>query len=150
MSHRTRLAATDGPGLLARSAALAAAGCGLAHGVLLATAPAGWTAVVQAALTTACLPCALHLWWRPRAAAWAMHVAVALALAMLLAHPLVVTFGVPVHDHLAPRWPGTAMPLLAGLGLFLAAWRWWLGCDVAAQPSASSPIASPGRRVPQA
>ena len=148
MSHRTRLAATDGPGLLARSAALAAAGCGLAHGVLLTTAPAGWTAVAQAALTTACLPCALHLWWRPRAGAWAMHVA--LALAMLLAHPLVVAFGVPVHDHLAPRWAGTAMPLLAGLGLFLAAWRWWLGCNVAAQPSASSPIAGPGRRVPQA
>ena len=148
MSHRTRLAATDGPGLLARSAALAAAGCGLAHGVLLTTAPAGWTAVVQAALTTACLPCALHLWWRPRAGAWAMHVA--LALAMLLGHPLVVAFGVPLHDHPAPRWAGTAMPLLAGLGLFLAAWRWWLGCDVAAQPSGSSPIASPGRRVPQA
>ena len=103
---------------------------------------------MQAALTTACLPCALHLWSRPRAAAWALHVA--LALAMLLGHPLVVAFGVPVRDHPAPRWAGTAMPLLAGPGLFLAAWRWWLGCDVAAQPSGSSPIASPGRRVPQA
>jgi hypothetical protein len=148
MSHPTRLAATDGRGLLARSAALAAAGCGLAHGLLLAAAPAGWTAVGQAALTAACLPCALHLWWRPGAAAWAMHVA--LAVAMLLAHPLVQAFGAHVHGSAASAgWAGTAMPLLAGLGLFLAVWRWWLGCDVAGQTSAS-PTAGPGRRVPQA
>jgi hypothetical protein len=148
MSHPTRLAATDGPGLLARSAALAAAGCGLAHGVMVAAAPTGWTAVTQAALTAACLRCARHLWRRSRPTAWAMHVA--LALAMLLGHLLVLAFGADVHVHgPSAGWAGTAMPLLAGLGLLLAAWRWWLGCDVGLQTS-SSAITGPGRRVPQA
>jgi hypothetical protein len=147
MSHPTRLAATDGRGLLARSAALAAAGTGLAHGLLLVNTPAGWTATAQAALTAACLPCALHLWWRPRPAAWAVHGA--LALTMLLGHPLVLASGATVHHHGPDGWAGTAMPLLAGLGLLLAAWRWWLGCDVGLQTS-SSAIAGPGCRVPQA
>ena len=73
MSRPARPAATDGPGVLARAAALAAGGCALAHGFLLTSAPEGWTTVAQAGLAMACVACAVHLWRRPRPAAWTMH-----------------------------------------------------------------------------
>jgi hypothetical protein len=115
--------------------------------VLLAGGSAGWTAVAQVAMTLACLPCAVHLWRRPGPVAWAMHTA--LALAMLVAHPLAVVLGGHVHQHVAAaaEWAGTAVPLLGGLALFLAVYRWWLGYDVAAP--GSSGIGS-ARRVPHA
>src|SRR3954466_1462923 len=123
MKSRHRRAAA-GPCLLARTAAVVATGCAVLH--LVDGPPAAlWTAVALA-----CLPCAVHLWLRPRRVAWATHVALCLAMA---AHP-VIAAALPAAGHVhahgpAPRW--TAFPsLLAGLGLLLAAWRWWLGRDL--------------------
>ena len=144
MSRPARPAATEAPALLARSAAVAAAGCAAVHALLLGDAPAGWPAVALVAMTVFCLPCAVHLWRRPGAAAWGLHAA--LALAMLGAHPLAAAVGPHVHAP-AGSWAATAVPVLAGLALFLAVFRWWLGYDVAASvPSAPGS----GRRVPHA
>ncbi len=147
MSRPARPAATERSGLLARSAALAAAGCGLAHVLLLAGGAVGWTAAAHFAMTVACLPCAVHLWRRPGAGAWAAHAAVSVL--MLVAHPVATALGGHVH-HAGPEpaavaWAGTAVPVLAGAALLLGAFRFWLGYDVPAQAGAFS-----GRRVPQA
>src|SRR3954466_14370345 len=88
-----------GPCLLARTAAVVAPGCAVLH--VMDGAPAAlWTAVALA-----CLPCAGHLWLRPRRVAWATHVALCLAMA---AHP-VVAAALP-----APRPAPAARP--AGRG----------------------------------
>src|SRR3954467_5181 len=113
-----------GPGLLARTAAVVATGCAVLH--LLNAAPeVPWTA-----LAVACLPCAVHLWFRPGRMAWGMHIVLGLAMA---AHP-VVAAALPAagHGHAHGRAAaGTTAPsLLAGLGLFLAVWRWWLARDL--------------------
>jgi hypothetical protein len=112
--------------------------------LLLGDAPAGWPALALVAMTVACLPCAVHLWRRPAASAWALHAA--LALAMLVGHPIAAALGPHVHVP-TDTWAGTAVPVLAGLALFLAVFRWWLGYDVAASvPSGPGS----GRRVPHA
>src|SRR3954454_4333039 len=79
MKSRHRRTAA-GQCLLARTAAVVATGCAVLH--LVDGAPAAlWTAVALA-----CLPCAVHLWLRPRRVAWATHVALCLAMG---AHPVV-------------------------------------------------------------
>src|SRR4051794_12957026 len=123
MKSRHRRTAA-GPCLLVRTAAVVATGCAVLH--VMDGAPAAlWTAVALA-----CLPCAVHLWLRPRRVAWATHVALCLAMA---AHP-VVAAALPAAGHVHAHGPaagGAAFPsLLARLGLFLAAWRWWLGRDL--------------------
>src|SRR4051812_50214879 len=120
MKSRHRRTAA-GPCLLARTAAVVATGCAVLH--LVDGAPAAlWTAVALA-----CLPCAVHLWLRPRRVAWAMHVALCLAMA---AHP-VVTAALPAAGHVPAHGPaagGAAFPsLLARLGPFPAAWGRGLG-----------------------
>src|SRR3954465_10858076 len=76
-------------GALARGGAVVATGCAVLH--VVDGAPAAlWTAVALA-----CLPCAVHLWLRPRRAAWATHVALCLAMA---AHP-VVAAALPAAGH---------------------------------------------------
>jgi hypothetical protein len=114
-----------GPRLLARTAAAVATGCAVLHLVH------GATGVLRAAVALACLPCAVHLWLRPGRGAWGMHVALCLAMAL---HP-VLAAAIPAAGHLHAHGPATggtaAAALLAGLGLLLAAWRWWLGRDLA-------------------
>src|SRR3954454_5942159 len=140
MKSRHRRTAA-GQCLLARTAAVVATGCAVLH--LVDGAPAAlWTAVALA-----CLPCAVHLWLRPRRVPWATHVALCLVMA---AHP-VVAAALPAAGHVhahgpAPGW--TAFPsLLAGLGLFLAAWRWWLGRDLPLRrlPRRTACATGPGR-----
>jgi hypothetical protein len=106
------------PRFLARSAAGAAAGCAVVHGLALVAAPhpaAGGTA----ALAAACLLCAVHLWRRPGRAAWAAHVV--LTTAMLAAHaPMVAAH----HAATGPAvWGGPVAGLLAIVALLLAAVR---------------------------
>src|SRR3954467_13935508 len=139
MKSRHRRTAA-GPCLRARTAAVVATGCAVLH--LVDGAPAAlWTAVALA-----CLPCAVHLWLRPRRVAWATHVALCLAMA---AHP-VVAVALPAAGHVhahgpAPGW--TAFPsLLAGFGLFLAAWRWWLGRDLSLRRLPPRPAWAPAGR----
>jgi hypothetical protein len=121
-SHHRRAAA--GPRLLARTAAAVATGCPVLHLVN------GAADLLWAAVAVACLPCALHLWRRPGRVAWGMHVTLCLVMA---AHP-VVAAALPAAGHLHAHGPATggttASSLLAGLGLLLAAWRWWLGGDL--------------------
>src|SRR3954453_7164231 len=114
----------------ARPCLLARTGAGVATGGALLRWVGGAPSALWTAVALACLPCAVHLWLRPRRVAWATHVALCLAMA---AHP-VVAATLPAAGHVhspgpAPGW--TAFPsLLAGLGLLLAAWRWWLGRDL--------------------
>ena len=121
-SHQRRVAA--GPCLLARTAAVVATGCAALHLV------DGATNVLWTAIALACLPCAVHLWHRPGRGAWGLHVALCLVMAF---HPVVAAVlpaaGDPHAHGPATGWT-TAPALLAGLGLFLAAWRWWLGRDL--------------------
>jgi hypothetical protein len=113
-----------GPCLLARTAAVVATGCVVLH-LVHGAAGVLWTAV---ALT--CLSCSVHLWLRPSRVAWGMHVSLCLAMTL---HPFVAA-GLPGAGHLHAHGTatgGTAAPsLLAGLGLLLAAGRWWLGGDL--------------------
>jgi hypothetical protein len=108
------------PRLLARSAAGAAAGCAVVHGLALAAAPHPGMAL----LSVACLLCAAHLWRRPGRAAWTAHVV--LTTAMLAAHPPVL--GAHVHSALTgpAAWAGPIAGLLAVVALLLAVVR---GCD---------------------
>jgi hypothetical protein len=121
-SHQRRVAA--GPCLLARTAAVVATGCAALHLV------DGATNVLWTAIALACLPCAVHLWHRPGRGTWGLHVALCLVMAF---HPVVAAVlpaaGDPHAHGPATGWT-TAPALLAGLGLFLAAWRWWLGRDL--------------------
>src|SRR3954470_11642859 len=104
MKSRHRRTAA-GPCLLARTAAVVATGCAVLH--LVDAAPAAlWTAVALA-----CLPCAVHLWLRPRGGGGATHVVLSLAMA---AHP-VVAAALPAAGHVhahgaAAGW--TAFPSL--------------------------------------
>ncbi|PWW24188.1 hypothetical protein JD79_03366 [Geodermatophilus normandii] len=62
---------SGGPQLLAATAAGVATVSALLHLPLLGPAVPGGGATVSLALAAACLGCAVHLWRRPSAAAWA-------------------------------------------------------------------------------
>ncbi len=123
----------------------------LLHLPLLGAGPA---AGLPVAAGLACLGCAAHLWRRPGPAAWAGHAAVAALM------PLHALAGGPAHHSAGAAatdpaaWAPSALLLLAGLGVLLAAVRWALGADVplrgrpAQMPAAAG--GSSGRRVPQA
>ena len=137
-----------GPQLLAATAAGVATASALLHLPLLVPLASGWVTAVSLAPAVACLGCAVHLWRRPSAAAWAGHVGVA---ALMLAHPLLAPAG---HAHGgAGAWAPGVLLLLAGLGVLLGLARWALGTDVPVRcrpgqmPAAGG---SSGRRVPQA
>jgi hypothetical protein len=117
-------AGAAGPCLLARTAAVVAVTCAVLH-----AGTAGGAASL--AIGLACLTCAVHLWRRPGPGAWGTHVVLAAGMA---AHPLVsAAFPSPGHVHGGASAEATAASLLAGVGLLLAAWRWWLGRDLVVQ-----------------
>ncbi len=117
-------ASNDGlppPCLLARTAAVVATGCAAP---LLVD---GATNVLWSAIALACLPCAVHLWLRPGRGAWVMHVTLCLVMAV---HPVVAAV-LPAAGHRPRARPCDRVDdctvSARRLGLFLAAWRWWLG-----------------------
>ncbi|MGK5173536.1 hypothetical protein [Geodermatophilus sp. CPCC 205761] len=113
--------AAAGPCLLARTAAVVAVACAVLH-----AGTAGGAAALAVGL--ACLTCAVHLWRRPGPVAWGTHVVLAVGMA---AHPFVAA-ALPATGHVhggGTSW-ATAASLLAGAGLLLAAWRWWLRRDL--------------------
>jgi hypothetical protein len=147
------------PRFLAHSAAGAAAGCALVHGLAPAAVPSAGTA----ALLAACLLCSVHLWRRPGRAAWGAHVV--LTTAMLTAHlPVpgehahhVLAHSVPVGPAAGglAAWAGPAAGLLAVVALLLAAVRGVVAVRAAATAPAPQSPASPldglrGPRVPHA
>ena len=134
------------PRLLARAAAGASVGCATLHGLVLAAGPWGWPAAGSAALVTACLLCAHHLWQGGGRTAWALHAA--LTVAMLAAHPSAGHHHGPSGGTAA--WAATGAALLAALAFALCGVRAAWALRPGRGQSSDSGAGTPDRRVPQA